>query len=160
MEKNENGRYKQHKFTIFVVFVTSRISNWSRLLASWASYEELSNPTFVGENKLPVPFLTCRKCFLFSFISTLGCFKYFVTVDVNISSLYFKSCFSRADRRKNLLYRRTIPFCFHIVPWRLVSTFLYVGDVRISCGFLPTRFSLNFVLNSITVKNVKFQINF
>jgi hypothetical protein len=53
---------------------------------------------------------------------------------------------------KYLPYRGTIPFCLHIVPWRLVSTFLYVGRVKISCGFLPTRFSANVVLNSITVK--------
>ena len=53
---------------------------------------------------------------------------------------------------KNLPYRGTIPFCLHIVPWRLVSTFLYVGRVKISCRLQPTRFSSNFVLNSITVK--------
>jgi hypothetical protein len=53
---------------------------------------------------------------------------------------------------KNLLYRGTIPFCLHIVPWRLISAFLHVGRVKISCGLLPTRFSSNFVLNSITVK--------
>ena len=33
-----------------------------------------------------------------------------------------------------------------------VSNFLYVGGVKISCGLLPTRFTSNFVLNSITVK--------
>jgi hypothetical protein len=65
--------------------------------------------------------------------------------------------YSRADRRKNFLYRGTIPFCLHIVPWRLISTFLYVGGFKISCGLLPTRFSSNFVLNSITVK--KFEIS-
>jgi hypothetical protein len=54
---------------------------------------------------------------------------------------------------ENLPYRGTIQFCLHIVPsWRLVSTFLYVDRVKISCGLLPTRFSSNFVLNSITVK--------
>jgi hypothetical protein len=51
---------------------------------------------------------------------------------------------------ENLPYRGTIPFCLHIVPRRLISTFLYVGRVQISCGLLPTRFSSNFVLNSIT----------
>ena len=38
------------------------------------------------------------------------------------------------------------------MPRRLVSTFLYVGGVKISCGLLPTRFSSNSVLNSITIK--------
>jgi hypothetical protein len=62
--------------------------------------------------------------------------------------------------RKNLLYRGTIPFCFHIVPWRLVSTFRYVGCAKISCGLLPTRFSSNFVLNSITVKKCEISNTF
>jgi hypothetical protein len=32
----------------------------------------------------------------------------------------------------NLPYRGAIPFFLHLVPWRLVSTFLYVGGVKIS----------------------------
>jgi hypothetical protein len=50
---------------------------------------------------------------------------------------------------ENWLYLGTIPVCLHIVPWRLVSTSLYVGGVKISCGLLPTGFSSNFVLTSI-----------
>jgi hypothetical protein len=47
-----------------------------------------------------------------------------------------------------------------IVPWRLVSTSLYVDRVKISCGLLPTRFSSNFVLNSIAVKKCEISNTF
>ena len=40
-----------------------------------------------------------------------------------------------------LPYRGTISFWFYLVPLRLVSIFLNVGYVEISCGPLPTRFS-------------------
>ena len=40
-----------------------------------------------------------------------------------------------------LPYRGTISFWFYLVPLRLVSIFLNVGRVEISCGLLPTRFS-------------------
>ena len=39
-----------------------------------------------------------------------------------------------------LPYRGAIPFWFYLVPLRLVSIFLNVGHVEISCGFLPIRF--------------------
>ena len=40
-----------------------------------------------------------------------------------------------------LPYRGAIPFWFYLVPLRLVSIFLNIGHVKISCGLLPTRFS-------------------
>ena len=40
-----------------------------------------------------------------------------------------------------LPYRGTISFWFYLVPLRLVSIFLNVVRVEISCGLLPTRFS-------------------
>ena len=40
-----------------------------------------------------------------------------------------------------LPYRGAIPFWFYLVPLRLVSIFLNVVCVEISCGPLPTRFS-------------------
>ena len=38
------------------------------------------------------------------------------------------------------------------VPLGLISVFLYVGRVQISCGLLPTRFFLNLPIKTITVK--------
>ena len=56
-----------------------------------------------------------------------------------------KQTFSPADRgtEKHVYstYRGTTPFWFYLVPLRLVSIFLNVGRVEISCGLLPTRFS-------------------
>ena len=53
--------------------------------------------------------------------------------------------YSPADRGTEkhvyLPYRGAIPFWFYLVPLRLVSTFLNVGRVEISCGLLPARFS-------------------
>ena len=53
--------------------------------------------------------------------------------------------YSPADRGTEkhvyLPYRGTIPFWFYLVPLRLVSIFLNVGRVEISCGLLSTRFS-------------------
>ena len=40
------------------------------------------------------------------------------------------------------------------------SFILYVGGVKIPCGFLPTRFSSNFVLTSITVKKCEISDTF
>ena len=40
----------------------------------------------------------------------------------------------------NEAIRGAIPFWFYLVSLRLVSIFLNVGHVEISCGFLPTRF--------------------
>ena len=45
------------------------------------------------------------------------------------------------EKHVYLRYRGTIPFWFYLVPLRLVSIFLNVGRVEISCGLLPTRFS-------------------
>ena len=39
-----------------------------------------------------------------------------------------------------LPYRGAISFYVYIVPLGLISIFLYVGRVQISCGLLPTRF--------------------
>jgi hypothetical protein len=61
---------------------------------------------------------------------------------------------------ENSPYRGAILFCLYIVPWRLVSTFLYVGSVKISCGLLPRRFTSNLVLNSITVKKCEISNTF
>ena len=56
-----------------------------------------------------------------------------------------KDCHSPADRgtKKHvcLPYRGATSFWFYLVPLRLVSTFLNVGRVEISCGLLQTRFS-------------------
>ena len=57
-------------------------------------------------------------------------------------------------------YRGAIQFVLHFVPWRLVSTFLYVSGVKISCRLLSTCFSSNFVLNSITVKKCEISDTF
>ena len=52
-------------------------------------------------------------------------------------------------------------FCFvYIVSSGLISIFLYIGRVQISCGLLPTRIFLKFSNNTTTVKKVKFQICF
>ena len=45
------------------------------------------------------------------------------------------------EKHVYLPYRGTIPFWFYLVPLRLVSIFLNVSRVEISCGLLPTRFS-------------------
>ena len=53
--------------------------------------------------------------------------------------------YSPADRgtKKHvyLPYRGILSFWFYLVPLRLLSIFLKVGRVEISCGLLPTRFS-------------------
>ena len=41
--------------------------------------------------------------------------------------------------------RGTIPFWLYIVPTDLVSVFLYVGNLQITYGDLPTRFSSFFL---------------
>jgi hypothetical protein len=43
----------------------------------------------------------------------------------------------------------------------IISTFMYVGGIQISCEFLPTRYSSIFllILNSYIVMNVRFQIH-
>jgi hypothetical protein len=68
---------------------------------------------------------------------------------------------SRADRTK----KRTISWENSILPSycalkAIVITFLYGGRVKISCGLLPTCFSLNVVLNSITVKKCEISNTF
>ena len=57
----------------------------------------------------------------------------------NVGKLYSQG----AERRKvhvYLPYRGAILFNVYIVPLGLISIFLYVGRVQISCGLLPTRF--------------------
>ena len=44
-----------------------------------------------------------------------------------------------------LPYQGTIPFWLYLVPLRLVSAFLHVRRVEISCRLFPTRFSLIFL---------------
>ena len=45
-----------------------------------------------------------------------------------------------------LPYRGATPFWFYLVPLRLVSIFLNVGNVEISCGLLPTRFFVDITI--------------
>ena len=59
-----------------------------------------------------------------------------------------------------LPYRGAISFYVYIVPLSLISIFLYVGRVQISCGLLPTRIGLNFPIKLLLSKKVKFQIHF
>jgi hypothetical protein len=61
---------------------------------------------------------------------------------------------------RGVCFLSVLSLLFDIVPWRLVSTYLYVGRVKISCGLLPTRFSSNFVLNSIAVKKCEISNTF
>ena len=51
-----------------------------------------------------------------------------------------------------LPYRGAISFYVYIVPLGLISIFLYVGCVQISCGLLPTRFCLNFPIKLLLSK--------
>ena len=51
-----------------------------------------------------------------------------------------------------LPYRGAISFYVYIVPLGLISVFLYVGRVQISCGLLPTRFCLNFPIKLLLSK--------
>ena len=67
-----------------------------------------------------------------------------------------------AERTKEhvyLPYRAAISFYVYIVPLALISIFLYVGRVHISCGLLPARFCSNFHIKLLLSKKVKFQIN-
>ena len=59
-----------------------------------------------------------------------------------------------------LPYRGTISFWCYLVPLRLVSIFLNVGRVEISCGLLPTHFSTILLSNCFTVKRRYFKSNF
>ena len=62
----------------------------------------------------------------------------------------FHNCtLSQADIEAQNYGKLTISWDNSILPSYCA---LYVGRVKISCGLLPTRFSSNFVLNSITVK--------
>ena len=45
-----------------------------------------------------------------------------------------------------LLYRGAILFWVYLVPLRLVSIFLNVGHVDVSCGLLPTRFFVDITI--------------
>ena len=51
-----------------------------------------------------------------------------------------------------LPYRGAISFYVYVVPLGLISRFLYVGRVQISCELLPTRFFLKFRYKTIIVK--------
>ena len=60
-----------------------------------------------------------------------------------------------AERTKvhvNLPYRGAISFYVYIVPLSLISIFLYVGRVQISCGVLPIRIGLNFPIKLLLSK--------
>ena len=46
------------------------------------------------------------------------------------------------------------------VPLGLISIFLYVGRVHISCGLLPTRFCLKFPIKLLLSKRVNFRFTF
>jgi hypothetical protein len=87
-------------------------------------------------------------------------YKFYLPKNNLFITTFIKTILVGQIEGKNLRYCRTIPFCFHIVPRRLVSTFLYVGRVKISCLLLPTRSSWNFVLNSITVKKCEISNTF
>ena len=57
-------------------------------------------------------------------------------------ALYRGSPADRGTKKHVYLpYRGAIPFWFYHIPLRLVSIFLNVVRVEISCGPLPTRFS-------------------
>ena len=59
-----------------------------------------------------------------------------------------------------LPYREAISFYVYIVPLGLISIFLYVGRVQISCGHLPTRFLFKFPYKTINVKKGKISNSF
>ena len=59
-----------------------------------------------------------------------------------------------------LLYREAISFYIYIVSLGLISIFLYVGRVQISCGRLPTRFLFKFPYKTINVKKGKISNSF
>ena len=60
---------------------------------------------------------------------------------MNIDDLFRNSPADRVTKKHVYLpYRGAIPFWFYLVPLRLVSIFLNVVRVEISCGPLPTRF--------------------
>ena len=59
-----------------------------------------------------------------------------------------------------LPYRGAISFYVYIVPFGLISIFLYVGRVQISCGRLPTRFLFKFSYKTINVKKGKISNSF
>ena len=50
--------------------------------------------------------------------------------------------------------------CSYLVLLRLVSKFLHVSRVEISCGLLPTRFPLILLQKCIAVKKVINQVQF
>ena len=52
-----------------------------------------------------------------------------------------------------LPYRGAISFYVYIVALSLISIFLYVGRVQISCRLLPTRFCYNFPIKLLLSKN-------
>ena len=54
-----------------------------------------------------------------------------------------------------LPYQGAISFYVYIVPLGLISIFLYVGRVQISCGLLPTSFLFKFPYKTINVKKGK-----
>ena len=61
-----------------------------------------------------------------------------------------------------LPYRGAISFYVYVVPLSLISIFLYVGRVQISCGLLPTRFLFKFpyIAKTINVKKGKISNSF
>ena len=87
-------------------------------------------------------------CTLYVSRACLVCIYFCVFIYINVRifgiTVIGQKLFSPADRStKKHVYlpcRGAIPFLFYLVPLRLVSIFLNVGHVEISCGFLPTRF--------------------
>ena len=74
---------------------------------------------------------------------------------VNLLLQQIKAYSQGAERTKvhvYLPYRGAISLSVYIVALGLISIFLYVGCVQISCGLLPTRFCSNFP-KTIIVKN-------
>ena len=60
-----------------------------------------------------------------------------------------------------LQYRGAISFYVRIVSLGLISIFLFVERIQISCGLLPTRLYLNFSsFETIIVKNGIFSDSF
>ena len=54
---------------------------------------------------------------------------------------------------KNSRHQETIPFWLYIVSLDQISVFLCVGSAQITCGELPTRFSLFFSIKLLCCQN-------
>ena len=87
------------------------------------------------------PALCCLKTFSHLAVITNRFSQGFHSFPRERESMYSFSPAARGTKKLVYLpYRGAIPFWFYLVPLRLVSMFLNVGHVEISCGFLPTCF--------------------